>query len=310
MPPSLEHHARTATWRPITVLLLLMIHVAVTPLSSPVYSAPGDPVYGARSTALGRTGVAAGLGPSSIFVNPASAALPGTHGLEIGYTSLYCVPGVFDGELTASYGFGRIAVGFGWHQRRMEDLYHEDKIFATFAASPPGEWLSAGISLTGSFSHLSRETGFDSDPSPLLNIDAGAIFDLGRLGLGLCYANAAGGKYTMLEDGGIPYEIDPVLSAGVRLDLGERLAGMGSAVLLADLCAEGEGPFEPRAGVECGLYDVLYARVGVMGGDLSTGAGIRAPWFSLDITVIHDEVLDDTYQFSIRLPAALIPKEL
>jgi hypothetical protein len=268
----------------------------------PLSGTPGDPVYGTRSGALGNAGVAAGLGPSSVFLNPAAAISPGSSGIEAGYMSLYAVDGTFDGYVAAMYVQRRFAGGIAWHQRRLEDLYHEDRIQATLSYSPVDAGFQAGLSLTAIYSALSGRTGYSSNDTPQLNIDAGCIVDLGRIAFGLSCINILKKEYSLLAQGGIPYKIHPAVTTGIRFTIAEGFAGAGTATLLADMQIDGTSTFRPRTGIECSFYNMLNGRIGIFEGDFVGGGGIDTPWFSVDLTVRHNDILEDSFQLSLRIP--------
>lgn len=263
-------------------------------------ASPGDQVFGARVRALGNAGSAYPACPSSLFLNPAAAARSEAGGVEAEYTSLYGVGGAFDGCLAASMPVGRFGFGCGWRQRRLENLYRENRAAAVVSYRLFGETMIIGAGVSSIFTSLSSGTGFSSTPAPYFDFDGGLLFDFGRVRLGASCINAFGGEYSMLEEGGAPFPIRRVLTGGAAFEISG--GSLGRVVLLADLRSEeGEKP-APSAGVEISLYDVLFGRVGISGENFSMGAGLHASRLHFEIAVTHHETLDDLYQFAVILP--------
>ena len=288
------------------MILSCVVVFLVTGYFSAGSASPGDQVYGPRLRALGTTGSAFPAGPSSLFLNPAVTAWPGAGGVEAGYTSLFGATGAFDGCIAVSIPVNGFGFGGAWHQRRLKDLYRENRATAVISYRFFDGVMTMGGGVSTIFTSLSSGTGVSSNPSPYFDFDAGLLLKFGDLRLGVSCINSLGGEYSMLETGGAPFTVNRVITGGAAYEISG--GSMGRAVFLAGARSEEGEKLLPSAGVEISLYDIQFGRVGVSRDDFSIGAGLHATWLHFEMAVTYHDALDDLYQFAVVLPLGIIGK--
>jgi hypothetical protein len=271
----------------VVALTLMVVHDARAHFEHAVLSA--------RSASMGGAFVALADDPSAVVDNAAGlSGIPSLSFLST-YNRPYGVDGIDEGYLAVAVPLPGWALGASWFHRGVRDALGEDLVTIALARDlkRTSEDASLSIGVTADLAHVSVSGNHDASQTEFTFGASVLLRPFSFIGLGYSIRNLIEPSFDLVDGGG-DTELSRAQAVGLSYHWEQRL------LATVESKQDAEGDWKTRGGLELRIENHVMLRGGLDGDRVTTGVGIAARGFTVDLAMATHDELGSTYLFTLR----------
>jgi hypothetical protein len=258
-------------------------------------------VLSARSASLGGAFVALADDPSAVADN--AAGLTGIQSLSFlsSYDRPYGVEGINEGYLSTVVPLTGVTLGASWFHRGVTDALSEDMVTIALARDlkRTSEDASLSVGATVDLAHV-RVDAEEASAQTAVTCGASVLLrPFSFIGLGYSIRNITQPAFDLIDGGG-----DTALSRAQAIGLSyywqQRL------LATVESRQDAGGDWKPRGGLELRIENHVFLRGGLDGSRVTTGVGVAARGFTVDLGMASNDEIGATYLYTLRYARPLV----
>jgi hypothetical protein len=252
-------------------------------------------VLSARSASLGGAFVAVADDPSTVAGN--AAGLTGIRTLSFlsTYEKPYGVDAINEGYLAAAVPFAGLSAGVSWFHRGVQDALSEDMVTIALARDlkRTSEDASLSVGLTADLAHVSTRAEASTSQTAATFGASVLLRPFSFIGMGYSIRNIIEPSFDLIEGGGAT-ELNRSQAFGLSYYWEQRL------LATAESRQNAAGDWKTHGGLEVRIENHVLLRGGLDESHVTTGVGVAARGFTVDLGMASNDELGATYLFTLR----------
>lgn len=252
-------------------------------------------VLSARSASMGGAFVAVADDPSAVVENAAGLSGIPTLTFLSTYNRPYGVDGLDEGYLAAVAPLSGVTIGASWFHRGVRDALSEDLLSLAIARDlkRTSEDASLSVGATLDAARVSVSGNHDASDTQVTFGASVLLRPFAFIGLGYSIRNVTEPSFDLVEGGGNT-ALSRAQAVGLSYYWDQRL------LATIETRQDADGDWKTRGGLELRIENHVLLRGGLDGDHVTTGVGINARGFSLDLAMSSHDELGATYLFTLR----------
>jgi hypothetical protein len=252
-------------------------------------------VLSARTASLGGAFVALGDDPSAVVDNPAGLSGITTLSFLSTYDRPYGVDAINEGFLSTVVPFSGVSMGASWFHRGVENALSEDMVTIALARDlkRTSEDASLSIGATVDLAHVSVEAEQASSQTAVTFGASVLLRPFSFIGLGYSIRNITQPAFDLI-DGGANTALSRAQAIGLSYYWQQRL------LATVESRQDAGGDWQPHGGLELRIENHVFLRGGLDGSRVTTGVGVAARGFTVDLGMASNDEIGATYLFTLR----------
>lgn len=252
-------------------------------------------VLSARTASMGGASVAVADDPSAVRDN--AAGLTGIQSLSFltTFDRPYGVDAINESYLSSVVPLSGLSAGISWFHRGVTDASAEDLVSLAVARDlkRTSEDASLSIGANVDLAHVSTQaTGSTSQTAVTFGASV-LLRPFAFIGLGYSIHNIVEPSFDLIEGGG-DTSLTRTQAFGLSYYWQQRL------LATVEGRQDAEGDWKTRGGLEVRIENHVFLRGGLDESRVTTGVGVAARGFTLDLGMASNDDLGATYLFTLR----------